>query len=384
MRTKANPFIPLGTLTLFLIAVLLLSLPCAAYAAENDLKTPSIVSIDMEQAYKACMASGTTYTESGKAFGKGEKPYAGWSDSNVVEVRFKGSGLYDPERLRYHVDYQLQRSTNPSTGFKTVGGNSGDFASAHVTYEHARGSMGEQCSSFVDWDNGSFSLFDATAKRGNKYYYRVYVKRTYYDSIKGAEVSDERISSVTSIRTTPKTLATSFKVKSSKGWKKSARVQTRNTKKLKKMTHTYRISWKKRSDVSGYFVYKINIKAVKRKDRKIWQYAETGYSEAPRVNGRRIKEGDYVSSVTARKYCKRIKTLKASATSFTFKIKDKDARGFLRHTAYVVVPYVKQNGKIYMGDAKKAHYAYCSMYGYRNQVVTTMSKPYEQYVPFVL
>lgn len=382
MRAKVNPFILWSGTALYLLTVLVF-LPCTAYAAGVDLKTPSITSIGMEQAYKVCMADGATITESGKVFGKGQKPYAGWTNSNVVEVRFKGSALYCPDLPNYRVDYLLQRSTNPSSGFKTVGGNDSGFVATRITYNHARGSMEEERCSFADWGNGNFSLIDATAGRGNKYYYRIYVKCTYYDESRGTEASAERLSSVVSVRTTPKTLATSFKVKSPKGWKAKARVQTRNVKKLKKMAHTYKISWKKRSDVSGYFVYKIKIKAVKRKERKIWQYAETGYSEGVST-GNRIREGDYASSVTAQKYCKKIKTLKASATSFTFKIKDKDARRYLQHTAYVVVPYVKQNGKTYVGDAKKAYYVYCSMYGFRNQAVSTMSKPYEQYVPFVL
>ena len=160
-----------------------------------------------------------------------------------------------------------------------------------------------------------------------------------------------------------------MKVKSGKKWKSKA---VANNKK----SHQYKITWKKRADVDGYYVYKLVVKEQQLKKIKSWQYitSDTGL-------GLFKSPGDYWYPVTAKKWGKRVKTLKASSTSFTFTSKD-NIKG-RNHTAYAIVPFVKQGGKTVIGDAKKVYFASKS-YGARNSFVLPMGKEFKDYFQFPL
>lgn len=344
-------------------------------AIAHAMTAPVITSIDMNQAYKIHQFDGSISTSKGTVFGKGDKSYVAWGNGNIVKIRCKNSANVDPSSVQYF----LQRSTSKTSGYQNV---VSVFCS--ITYKSARAEWSDT-DYYGALTYGEYTEYsDYSAKRGKTYYYRVLAKSSYYDEQKQTTVSEEKISNIVSIRTSPKTFsATSFKVKTSKGWKKTATVKGDISK--VKRSHRYKISWKKRNDVSGYYVYKLNVHAVALKNLKKWQYAETGYSEGLRLNGEKTPERDYITSVTAPRWCKKVATLKANATSYTFSLKANANRHPLIHTAYVIVPFVKQNGKVYMGDAKKVYYPFIrSNKKASSYKIYTKNIGYLTYIPFAL
>ena len=358
----------------------------ATYATAADLTAPVITSIDMSQAYKIDNFNGAVITSSGKTFAKGNKPYAAWADSNVVEVKFKNDSAAKGFNS-FNVDYFLQRSTNQTSGWQDIA--SKNSATNTLKYQSQRTTSHVPYQAYTELGNSNFKFTDCAAKRGNTYFYRVVAKYSYYDQSQGRTVTGEKASAAVSTRTSPKTFtASSFKVNAGKSWKSSASVRGKISIYRKGLSHKYKISWKKRNDVSGYYVYRVNIKAVQLKNIKSWQYAETGLSQTLSI-GKRVPIGNYVTPTTAKKWCKKVKTLGANATSYTFSLKDKVNFSSMHHYAYVIVPYLKQNGKVYTADAKKAFYTYSSGYGggvgnVAKYKVQTKTIDFTKYVPFAL
>lgn len=333
----------------------------------NDLTTPVVTSASPQQIYKKVVADGVVYATNGKAYAKGNRNYAAWTKSNPVEIIINNptetkvaSGLY--------TQYYLQRSTNPNSGFVKIDENT---SMPSVNYSYIRGSESNVGNPFITpLGNGRHKIVDYAPSRGTKYYYRVVAVYSYTDQATGKAATVEKPTGVITVRTAPKTfVAKNVKVRSGNRWKAKA---VANNKK----SHKYRITWKKRSDIDGYFVYKLVVKEQQLKKIKSWQYVTSdmgfGLYKSP---------ADYWYPVTAKKWCKKVKNLKAGATSFTFTCKD-NIKG-RNHTAYAVVPFVKQNGKAVIGDAKKVYFASKS-YGVRNSHVLPMGKDFKDYFQFPL
>lgn len=333
--------------------------------SSDDLTAPVVKSASPKQIYKSVIADGVVYATNGKAYAKGNRSYAAWTKSNPVEIVINNpietkniSGLY--------TNYYLQRSTNPNSGFVKIDENT---PRSDVSYSYERGSASNVGDSFITpLGNGSYSIVDYAPSRGTKYYYRVVAVYSYIDQTTWKSVYVEKPTGLVSVRTAPKTfVAKSVKVKSGNRWKAKA---VANNKK----SHQYRINWKKRTDVDGYFVYKLVVKEQQLKKIKSWQYitSDTGL-------GLYKSPGDFWYPVTAKKWCKKVKTLKANSTSFTFTCKD-NIKG-RNHTVYVIVPFVKQNGKTVIGEAKKVYFASKS-YGSRNSYVLPLGKDFKDYFQF--
>lgn len=81
--------------------------------------------------------------------------------------------------------------------------------------------------------------------------------------------------------------------------------------------------------------------------------------------------------------------MRANATSYTFSLKGKVNFSRMHHCAYMIVPFMKQGGKVYTADAKKAFYPYSQGYGggtanVARYKVQTKTIDFTRYVPFAL
>lgn len=320
-----------------------------AYAAE-DYSTPVIQGTDVSQAYAIENYAKTRTFEkyiSGKwkpfTLSFGNRNYVTWHDSNLVTVKFHNS--YSGSM---NVNYVVEKTTNPAIGFTQ-----------------------DSNVSLANLGNGNYSI-KFGVERGIACYCRIVAQYNGYDST-NKYINVNKASNIAFFRTTPKTFAASkLQIKKSKKWisKEATKVKSWKKKKSKKKYtygHTYRISWYPRSDVDGYYVYKAGFKqvrickptskSIKPVKLKNWQYYLS--SDLVSYNG-------YLAGVSAKKYCKKVKTLKASATSYTFDMVDEQDPVFGiekdrfcdSHTEYMIVPYIIQNGKIYVGDADSYYLNY--------------------------
>lgn len=312
----------------------------AALAAEP---APVVSKADMSQAYSVSYQNHGFIFDDGKEVGKANRAFASW-DGNTVDVFYSAStaGL----DANCAVTYRLQRSERAGGGFSDVGETS--------------------------WAS-SGHLSDAKLPRGRTFYYRVAARYSYYGQ---PERDTETVSNVVSIKTSPKTLSISkAKIKTPKGWA-SKLTETKKTKALfkKGKSTTFRLSWKKRTDVDGYYVYRVTTQFIRIKSTKAWQYPTMDMVFGP---GRLV-------NVTSSKLCKRVKTLKAGATSFTCKVSNKYVVKSPKYRYYyAVVPFIKQNGKVYLGECKKV---FCPSYDYgiNRPSIYLVGKDFKTLFPFPL
>lgn len=324
--------------------------PVQAHAATANCTTPTIQGTNISQAYNVqnyaktrVFAKPTSNGWKWYDFNFGNRNYVNWYDSNEVTVRFQnncsGDGL--------SANYYIEKSINPNSEFYR-----------EYVYPQSLG-------------NGSYSA-TFNAERGETLYCRLGVEYSYYDNSKQNFVTEEKTSGVFSFRTSPKTfIAKKLLIKKGKSWKSKLGTKAKSWKKKKGKKryiygHTYKITWNKRSDVDGYNVYKVGYKqkqiakfsSIKQIKLKSWQY----YLDSDLVSYNGMYAG-----ISAKSYCKKVKSLKANATSYTFK-QQNFSKGIVfdkynacdSHTEYIIVPYINQNGKTYLGDAT----SYCLDYGY--------------------
>lgn len=294
-----------------------------AYAAdiESNLQVGNITSpvlsiTNMTQSYEIGQVS-WELKRKGETYLPGNKDIANWAGHAVITFECTYNNLDSRHSVK---TCTLQRSTNPTTGFSSVYSSNCGF---------------DECE-------------DKEAKVGETYYYRLSTDYNYYAN-DGTSYIINKLSNVVPTRTPPKKLSfTKATVKTPSGWKKQLK-RTKKNKSLFKKSKSMRmkLSWKKRTDVDGYFVYKVTTKFSNISKAKSWQYP---------TNSTLIE--DYWVEMTAKKWCKKVKTLKSSATSYICKIGNRKMIPYgstvIYNGYYAIVPFIKQKGKTYLGECNKA------------------------------
>lgn len=121
----------------------------------------------------------------------------------------------------------------------------------------------------------------------------------------------------------------SVKVKNGKNWKKLA-------PKYKNKSIKCKVSWNKRNDVDGYYIYEIKSVIIPKSKLNSRNYHYVTSLENTIFYGPSKKD-----------FVKPVKTLPASASSYTFTIKGS------KYPSYAIVPFVRYKGDIIVGEANR-------------------------------